>query len=132
MDIELTSSPDEDSGDSNGESNSPPKRRKQTPASWGNSEFGDSSSSDDDATGEVSADNAAHSAEFARQYLRRGQACSRMGEDEYAEDRVRHWEEQTLPNQTQASGITALAAMYRCHYWKLDKLVAMPMKLPSA
>jgi hypothetical protein len=55
-----------------------------------------------------------------------------MGEDEYAEDRVRHREEQTLPNQTQAFGITALAAMYRCHYWKLDKLVAMPMKLPSA
>ena len=55
-----------------------------------------------------------------------------MGEDEHAEDRVKHWEERTLPNQTQASAITALAVMYRCHYWKLDKLVAMPMKLPSA
>ena len=52
-----------------------------------------------------------------------------MGEGEYAEDRVEHWEEKTLPNQTQASAITALAAMYRCHYWKLDKLGGMPMKL---
>ena len=56
-----------------------------------------------------------------------------MGEDEYAGDRVKHWEEQTLPNQTQASmiasAITAPAAMYRCNYWKLDKLGGMPMKL---